>query len=73
MTELEWNDCTEASRMPAAISRTIYDDRSFEDMPILADAMEEAGCDDDAMLKHCREPGPHVRGCWVIDLLLGQN
>jgi hypothetical protein len=42
-------------------------------MPILADALEEAGCTDAAILGHCRGPGPHVRGCWVVDLLLGKE
>jgi hypothetical protein len=38
-------------------------------MPILADALEEAGCDNADILAHCREPGVHVRGCWVVDLI----
>jgi hypothetical protein len=38
--------------------------------PILADAMEEAGCTDAAILDHCRGPGPHARGCWLLDLIL---
>jgi hypothetical protein len=43
-------------------------------MPILADALEDAGCVDDAVLAHCRRwPGPHACGCWVIDLLLGKD
>ena len=41
-------------------------------LPILADALEEAGCENDDILTHCREPGVHVRGCWVIDLVLGK-
>jgi hypothetical protein len=41
-------------------------------MPILADALEEAGCDHEGILLHCREPGTHVRGCWVVDLVLGK-
>jgi hypothetical protein len=40
---------------------------------ILADALEEAGCTDAAILSHLRGPGPHVRGCWVVDLLLGKE
>jgi hypothetical protein len=40
---------------------------------ILADALEETGCTDADMLSHLREPGPHVRGCWVVDLLLGKE
>ena len=42
-------------------------------MPELADALEEAGCTDVEILSHCREPGEHVRGCWVVDLLLGKG
>jgi hypothetical protein len=42
-------------------------------LPILADALEEAGCTDEAILAHCRGPGPHVRGCWVVDLILGKK
>jgi hypothetical protein len=54
------------------LAQAIYDDRAFERLPILADALEEAGCADAAILAHCRGPGPHVRGCWVVDLLLGK-
>ena len=57
----------------AAIARGIYEDRSFDRMPILADALEEAGCDNPAILGHCRGPGPHVRGCWALDLVLGKD
>lgn len=56
----------------ARLAQTIYDDRQFADLPILADALEEAGCTDAAILEHCRRPGEHVRGCWVVDLLLGK-
>src|SRR5262249_26026599 len=44
---------------------------AFDSLPILADALEESGCDSADILTHCRGPGPHVRGCWVVDLLLG--
>lgn len=57
----------------AALAQAIYDDRAFDRMPELADALEEAGCDNADILAHCRGPGPHVRGCWVIDLLLGRE
>jgi hypothetical protein len=50
----------------------IYEDRAFDRLPILADALEEAGCDDPAMLSHLRGDGPHCRGCWVLDLALGK-
>ncbi len=57
----------------ARLARAIYDERRFEDMPVLADALEEAGCSDEAALHHCRQPGGHVRGCWVLDLLLSRG
>ena len=53
------------------IAQTIYDERRFTDMPsLLADALLEAGCTSEAILNHCRQPGEHFRGCWVVDLLL---
>lgn len=62
---LAWNDST----VPK-IARAIHDECVFDRLPILADALEEAGCADVALLSHCRGSGPHVRGCWVVDLLL---
>lgn len=53
-----------------ALARTIYDERAFDGMPELAHALEEGGCQDADILGHCRQQGPHVRGCWVIDALL---
>ena len=50
----------------------IYEDRAFDRLPLLADALMDAGCDADAVLAHCRSTGPHVRGCWVVDLVLGK-
>jgi hypothetical protein len=55
------------------LARSLYEERRFEDMPVLADALEEAGCQDAAVLEHCRGPGPHVRGCWVLDVVLGKE
>jgi hypothetical protein len=54
------------------LARGIYDDRDFGLMPILGDALEDAGCADDAVLSHLRADKPHARGCWVLDLLLGR-
>jgi hypothetical protein len=54
-----------------ALARQVYECRDFGAMPILADALQDAGCDNEDVLDHCREPGEHVRGCWVVDLLLG--
>ena len=55
------------------LAQAIYEDRAFDRMPILGDALEEAGCNNPDLLSHCRCPGPHVRGCWVVDLLLGKD
>ena len=52
------------------LARQMYESRDFTAMPILADALQEAGCDGEQILGHCRGEGPHVRGCWVVDLLL---
>ena len=56
-----------------ALARQMYDTRDFAAMPILADALQDAGCDSDDILAHCREPGTHVRGCWAVDLVLGKG
>ena len=72
-----------------ALAQGIYDDSAFDRLPILADALMDAGCDDERVLSHCRvetawamppdettysRPAPtHVRGCWVIDMLLGKS
>ena len=53
--------------------QAIYDERAFDRMPILADALMDAGCDSDEIILHCRGDGPHVSGCWVVDLLLGKT
>lgn len=55
------------------LARGIYEKRRFKRLPELADALEEAGCEHDQILDHCRHPGPHVRGCWVVDLLLRKS
>jgi hypothetical protein len=55
------------------LARTIYDERAFDRLPILADALEETGCQDQDILGHCRSAGEHVRGCWLVDLLLGKS
>ena len=56
-----------------ALARGVYDEKAFDRMPILADALQDAGCDNEEVLNHCRAAGwEHVRGCWVIDLLLGK-
>jgi hypothetical protein len=56
-----------------ALATGIYADRAFDRLPILADALEDAGCDAVELLAHLRGPGPHVRGCWAVDLVLGKE
>jgi hypothetical protein len=55
------------------LARTIYDGRLFDRIPVLMDALLDAGCDSADVLEHCRNDGPHVRGCWVVDLILGRE
>jgi hypothetical protein len=56
-----------------ALARGIYEDRAFDRLPLLVDALMDAGCDNEDVLAHCRSDGPHVRGCWVLDLVLGKE
>jgi hypothetical protein len=56
-----------------SLAAGIYTDRAFDRLPILADALTDAGCDSADVIDHCRRPGPHARGCWVVDLLLGKG
>ena len=65
---LRWHDGTVVK-----LARAIYNDRAFDWLPILADALEEAGCSDQDILGHCRTGGEHVRGCWVVDTILGKT
>jgi hypothetical protein len=74
-TLLTWRDATIPKLAQAA-----YDDRELPSghldtkrLAILADALEEAGCTNEDVLAHLRGPGPHVRGCWVVDLLLAKE
>jgi hypothetical protein len=55
------------------LAEGIYNERAFDRMPVLGDALEEAGCRDKEVLAHLRSPGPHARGCWVLDLILGKG
>jgi len=55
------------------LARAIYDEKAFDRMPILADALMDAGCDSEEIIAHCRRSGEHVRGCWVVDLLTGRK
>jgi hypothetical protein len=68
--EPEWRDWNGATVVKMA--RTIHDEGAFGDLPVLADALEDAGCEDRAILSHCRQEPGHVPGCWVVDALLGK-
>jgi hypothetical protein len=65
---LAWNDCA----VPR-IAQGIYEERAFDRLPILHDALLDAGCNDEPILSHCYSVGPHVRGCWVVDLILAKS
>ncbi len=65
---LEWRTST-----AIALAAQMYESRDFSAMPILGDALQDAGCDNAGILDHCRGLGPHVRGCWVVDLVLGKE
>jgi hypothetical protein len=54
-------------------ANVIYEERKFALLPILADDLEQADCHESTILSHCRQSGSHVRGCWVVDLVLGKN
>lgn len=54
------------------LARTIYDERLWERMPILGDALMDAGCDNAEVTAHCQGLGPHARGCWLVDGILGK-
>ena len=56
-----------------ALAREMYESRDFSAIPILADALQDAGCEIAQILEHCRGPGPHARGCFVVDLVLGKE
>jgi hypothetical protein len=55
------------------MAQNIYAEKGFDPMPVLGDALEDAGCNDAGILVHCRRAEGHVRGCWVVDLLLGKE
>ena len=55
------------------LAEAIYTEGAFHQLPVLGDALEEAGCQDEIILRHCRQPLAHVRGCWIVDGLLGKE
>jgi hypothetical protein len=65
---LTWHDS-----LIVSMAQKMYESRDFADMPVLADALEEAGCTDQDILGYCRSGGEHVCGCWVVDLVLGKS
>ena len=66
-------DAVWRSATATSLAEAIYTERAFDRLPILADALEDAGCTSADVLEPCRSPGPHVRGCWVVDLVLGKE
>jgi len=66
--DLSWLTSTVTS-----LANAIYTDRAFDRMPILADALEDSGCNNADILDHCRQPAEHCRGCWALDLVLGKS
>jgi hypothetical protein len=65
----EWRSDTALS-----LAKHLYETRDFAQMPILADALQDAGCDNADILNHCRDADQvHVRGCWAVDLVLGKE
>lgn len=66
-------DSTWRTTNVVALAQAIYEERAFDRLPVLADALEDAGCTNEAVLGHCHGSGPHARGCWVVDLLLGKE
>ncbi len=65
--------CLLLATTTAPLAQAIYDNRAFERLPELADALHETGCRDPEILSHCRTPKQHVRGCWVLDLILQRD
>lgn len=65
---VEWRTST-----VVGLASGIYEERAFDRLPILADALEDAGCDRPEILNHCRDDGEHVRGCWIVDAILEQS
>ncbi len=56
-----------------SLAEDIYNSRDFSGISFLADELQEAGCTNTKVLQHCRSEGPHVKGCWVVDLILNKR
>jgi hypothetical protein len=67
-TVLAWND-----RLVPRLAQAIYDERGWHDLPLLADALLDAGCTDESLMHHCRAGGEHARGCFAVDVILGRG
>ena len=74
-TWISWNNGT-----VIRLARALYEERALPEgtldrgrMAVLADALEESGCEDEEIIRHCRVPAAHSRGCWVLDMLLGKS
>jgi hypothetical protein len=65
---LRWNDGTVVK-----LAKKAYEKRDYDLLPMIADALEDAGCNQEYLLHHCRSSEPHVRGCWALDLLLDKE
>jgi hypothetical protein len=65
---LGWGD-----RAVPRLAEGVYTEGAFGRLPILADALLDAGCEDEELTQHCRAEGPHSRGCWAVDLILGRS
>jgi hypothetical protein len=65
---LRWQD-----RLVPRLAQSVYGGRRWRQLPVLADALLDAGCEDDALIDHCRGDAAHVRGCWAVDVLLGRS
>ena len=70
-THLDW--LARDGGIAVGLAQAIYEECALDRLPILADALEDAGCSDGALLAHLRGPGPHVRACWALDLVLGKS
>jgi hypothetical protein len=66
-------DCPSRTPTVVHLAQSMYDDRTFDDLPILADALEDAGCHQQELLDHLRGRGSHVLGCWALDLVLNKK
>src|SRR5262249_19111447 len=62
-----------ANGVVVGLAQLFYEEGRFGELPFLADALQDAGCSDEALLGHLREPLGHVRGCWALDLLLRKD